>query len=128
MFLRTKKPNPIPMNVAIEIPKIPASTPGTTKELHPLAVAIAHAVVGPPTLAFEPISNNFLSIPRNFPIPRVIERWTMTWTKANKNISGAFVIASEMFPLAPTTEKKTYSYGSTYKEQNNQNQSYYRFS
>lgn len=48
MCLRTINPKPMPRKVAIKIPKMPARIPGTTKELHPLAVAIPHAVVGPP--------------------------------------------------------------------------------
>lgn len=56
MYLRTKTPKAIPMKVAIEMPKMPARIPGTTKELQPLAVAIPQAVVGPPTLALEAIS------------------------------------------------------------------------
>lgn len=38
------------------IPKMPARMPGTTNELPALAVAIPHAVLGPPTVAFDAIS------------------------------------------------------------------------
>lgn len=57
----------MPRNVATDIPNIPTRMPGTTKLLHPLAVAIPHAVVGPPMLAFDANSSSFLSIRNTFP-------------------------------------------------------------
>lgn len=78
MCLRTMTPKPMPRKVAIEIPKMPARIPGTTKELHPLAVAIPHAVVGPPILAFDAKSNSFKSKRNSFPNPRITARWTIT--------------------------------------------------
>ncbi|KAG6758132.1 hypothetical protein POTOM_038468 [Populus tomentosa] len=56
MYLRTFAPKAEPRKVAKAIPKMPARMPGTTNELPPLAVAIPHAVLGPPTVAFDAIS------------------------------------------------------------------------
>lgn len=67
MCLRIITPNPMPRKVAMETPKIPASNAGTTKDTHPFALAILHAVVGPPTLAFDAKSNNFKSKRKSFP-------------------------------------------------------------
>jgi len=107
MYLRTLHPNAMPRKVAMAMPKIPARIPGTTMELHPLVVAIPQAVVGPPTLALDAISNNFRSNPSSFPNPRVTARWTAIWMRQNKNILGAVVMTFQMFPLAPTTAKNT---------------------
>jgi len=107
MYLRTLHPNAMPRKVAMAIPKIPARIPGTTMELHPLVVAIPQAVVGPPTLALDAISNDFRSKPSSFPNPRVRARWTAIWMRQNKNILGAVLMTFQMFPLAPTTVKKT---------------------
>jgi hypothetical protein len=76
IFFKTNAPNPIPRNVAMAIPKMPARITGTTNDVHPLAVAIPQAVVGPPTFAFEAISNIFFSKPRIFPIPKMTARCT----------------------------------------------------
>lgn len=57
---------------------MPTRMPGTTKLPHPLAVAIPHAVVGPPMLAFEASSNSFLSILNNLPSPSITARCTVT--------------------------------------------------
>lgn len=78
ILFKTNAPNPIPRKVATAIPKIPARIPGTINEVQPLAVAIPQAVVGPPTFAFEAISNNFFSKPRIFPIPKMMARCTAT--------------------------------------------------
>lgn len=107
MCLRTNIPNPIPTNVAMEIPNIPARILGATKEAHPFAVAIPQAVVGPPTLALDAKSNIFRFIPNSFPKPRITIRWTVTWTKANIKILGAVLMTCQILPLAPTTAKKT---------------------
>lgn len=61
MYLRTVIPKPIPRKVAMATPKTPTRIPGTTKEPHPLAVAIPQAVVGPPMLALDAKSNSFKS-------------------------------------------------------------------
>ena len=53
MYFITLTPNTMPRKVAMAIPKMPARMPGTTIELHPIAVANPHAVVGPPTFAFD---------------------------------------------------------------------------
>lgn len=102
---RTNTPNPIPRNVAIAIPKMPARIPGTMSEVQPLAVAIPHAVVGPPTLALEAISSSFRSNPNSLPTPRITARWTAIWTKANAKMPGVVFITFEMLPFAPTTAK-----------------------
>lgn len=107
MNLSTLSPKASPRKVAMAIPKMPARIPGTTKELHPLAVAIPHAVVGPPTLAFDAKSNSFRSKRNSFPNPRITSRWITIWTKANMKMLGAVLITSHMFPLAPTTVKNT---------------------
>lgn len=107
MNLRTVTPKTMPRKVAIAIPNMPARIPGTTKELHPLAVAIPQAVVGPPTLAFDAISNSFRSKRNSFPSPRITARWTAIWTRANMKILGAVLMTFPMFPLAPTTVKNT---------------------
>lgn len=78
IYFKTNAPNPIPRKVAMAMPKMPARMPGTINEVHPLAVAIPQAVVGPPTFAFEAISNSFLSKPRIFPTPKMIARCTAT--------------------------------------------------
>ncbi|CAA6669828.1 unnamed protein product [Spirodela intermedia] len=74
----------------MDIPKIPAKIAGTIRELHPLAVAIPQAVVGPPTLALE--ANT---------------RWTTNCTKANAKTPGVVFITFHMLPFAPTTAKNT---------------------
>lgn len=107
MNLRTACPKAIPRKVAIAMPKMPARMPGTTRELHPLAVAIPQAVVGPPTFAFDAISNDLRSKRSNFPKPRMIARWTAIWTRENKKMLGAVVITLLMLPFAPTTVKNT---------------------
>lgn len=76
--LRTIVPNPSPRNVAMEIPKMPARIPGTIREPHPFVVAIPQAVVGPPILAFDAMSNSFKSKRKSFPNPRIMARWTVT--------------------------------------------------
>lgn len=95
----------MPRNVAIEIPKMPAKMPGTTKEPQPLAVAIPQAVVGPPMLAFDAKSKSFKSKRNSFPNPRITARWTVTLIKANMKILGAVNMIFRMLPLAPTTAK-----------------------
>lgn len=75
MCFKTVPPNARPRNVAMAIPKMPARMPGTMRDAHPFAVAIPHAVVGPPTLAFDAISNNFKSNRKILPSPRIIARW-----------------------------------------------------
>lgn len=107
MNLRTSCPKAIPRKVAIVIPKIPARMPGTTKEIHPLAVAIPQAVVGPPTFAFDAMSNCFSSNRSSFPTPSITARWTPIWTKANRKILGAVLITFNMLPLAPMNAKNT---------------------
>lgn len=77
MRLSTNIPKAMPRNVAMEIPKIPTRRPGTTKEVHPLAVAIPHAVVGPPMFAFDAMSNSFRSNRKSFPNPRITSKWTL---------------------------------------------------
>lgn len=109
MCLRIINPKPTPRKVAIAIPKMPARILGTTKDLQPLAVAIPHAVVGPPILAFEAKSNSFKSILNSFPKQRIIARWTVTWTKANMKILGVLLMTYHILPLAPTTAKNTCS-------------------
>lgn len=108
MYRRTALPKAIPRKVAVAMPKIPASIPGTTKEVQPLAVAIPQAVVGPPTLAFDARRSNFRSNSNSFPNPRITARWMPIWTRANKKILGAVVMTFPMLPLAPITAKNTY--------------------
>jgi len=107
MCFRTNDPNPIPRNVAMAIPKMPASIPGTIRELQPLAVAIPQAVVGPPTFALEAINSSFRSNPSSLPTPRITARWTAIWTKENAKMPGVVFITFAMLPFAPTTAKKT---------------------
>lgn len=107
IYLSTVNPKAIPRKVAMAIPKMPARIPGTTKELHPLAVAIPQAVVGPPTFALDAISSNLRSKRKSFPKPSITARWTAIWTRANKKILGAVLITFHMLPLAPTTVKNT---------------------
>lgn len=64
----------MPRKVAMETPKTPERIPGTTREFHPLAVAMAQAVVGPPMLAFDARSSSFMSIQNSFPRSKVIAR------------------------------------------------------
>lgn len=89
------------------IPNMPARIPGATREFHPLAVAIAHAVVGPPILAFEANRAIFLSKFSTFPTPSITARCIDTWIQANAKILGAVSMTLHMLPLAPTTAKKT---------------------
>ncbi|KAI9159686.1 hypothetical protein LWI28_000931 [Acer negundo] len=56
----------MPRKVAMAIPKMPARIVGTTREPQPLAVAMVHAVVGPPMLAFDARSNSFKSSNLNY--------------------------------------------------------------
>ena len=72
--LSTVNPKAIPTKVAMAMPKMPARIPGTTKELHPLAVAIPQAVVGPPTFALDAKSSNLRSKRKSFPRPRITAR------------------------------------------------------
>jgi len=122
MCLRTANPKPIPRKVAMDMPKMPARIPGTSKVFHPLAVAIPQAVVGPPMLALEAKSSSFSSKPDNFPNPRMTAKWTVTCTNANKKILGAVFMTFQMLPLAPITAKKTCSRDYTlYDEYSNAN-------
>lgn len=107
MLLRTSIPKPIPRNVAIDIPNMPTRMPGTTKVVHPLAVAIPQAVVGPPMFAFDASNISFWSIWNSFPNPSITTRWTDTWTNANKKILGAVLITFHTLPVAPRTAKNT---------------------
>lgn len=97
----------MPIKVAMAIPKMPTRIPGTIIELHSFVVAIPQAVVGPPTLAFDAMSNNFRSKPSSLPSPRITARWIAIWKKANINMLGAVLMTLHMFPLAPTTAKNT---------------------
>lgn len=110
MRLRTNAPKPIPRNVAIEIPNIPTRIPGTTIDSHPLALAIPQAVVGPPILAFDAISNGFSSNWNSFPNPRSTIKWIVTWINANIKMLGAVWMTFHTLPPAPTTEKNTCSW------------------
>lgn len=74
IFFSTVNPNPIPRKVAMAMPKMPARIPGIIMEYHSFAVAIPQAVVGPPTLAFDAISNNFKSKRNSLPNPRITTR------------------------------------------------------
>lgn len=105
--LRNVNPKPMPRKVAIAIPKMLARIAGTINEPHPLAVAIPHAVVGPPILAFDAKSNSFKSKRNSFPSPRITARWTVTWTRANTKMLGAVLMTFHMLPLAPTAAKNT---------------------
>lgn len=58
----------------METPKTPKRIPGTTREVHPFAVAMAEAVVGPPMLAFDARSSTFMSIQNSFPSAKVTAR------------------------------------------------------
>ena len=107
MYFKTFTPNAMPRKVAMAIPKMPARMPGTTIELHPFAVAIPQAVVGPPTLAFDAKSNSFRSKRKSFPNPRITARWTAICTRANIKILGAVFMTFQIFPLAPITAKNT---------------------
>lgn len=107
IYWRTVTPKPMPRKVAIAIPKMPARIPGTINELHPFAVAIPHAVVGPPTLALDAKSNSFRSKRKSFPNPRMTTKWTAIWISANMKILGAVFITFHTLPLAPTTAKNT---------------------
>uniref|UniRef100_A0A0A8ZTR3 Uncharacterized protein n=1 Tax=Arundo donax TaxID=35708 RepID=A0A0A8ZTR3_ARUDO len=107
ILLSTNMPKPMPRNVAVDMPKMPTRMPGTISELHPFAVAMAAAVVGPPTLALEAMSRDFLSSPTSLPTPSTTARWTVTYTSANANTLGTLVTASTTLPLAPTTVKNT---------------------
>lgn len=106
MKFRTLTPKAMARKVAMAIPKMAARMPGTTKVLHPLAVAIPHAVVGPPTLAFDATSNSFWSKRNSFPNPRITARWMAIWTRENMKMLGAVFITFNIFPVAPTTAKK----------------------
>lgn len=105
MCLRTVNPNPMPIKVAIEMPKMPARIPGMMRAFHPLAMAIPQAVVGPPILAMEAKSSSFSSKPNNLPLPR----WTVICTNANKKILDAVFMTFHKLPLAPITVKNTCS-------------------
>lgn len=105
--LRNVNPKPMPRKVAIAIPKMLARIAGTINEPHPLAVAIPHAVVGPPILAFDAKSNSFKSKRNSFPSPRITARWTVTWTRANTKMLGAVLMTFHTLPLAPTAAKNT---------------------
>lgn len=107
MNFKTMDPNPIPRKVATAIPKIPTRIPGIIIELQPFVVAIPQAVVGPPTLALDAISNDLRSKRSSFPRPMVMTRWTAIWTRENMKILGAVLMTLHTFPLAPTTVKKT---------------------
>ena len=63
IFANTAYPKLNPKNVATAYPSTPVSIAGTTRLRHPLLAAIAAAVVGPPTLAFEEISRSARRIP-----------------------------------------------------------------
>lgn len=105
MCLRTVNPKPMPTKFAIAIPKMPARIAGTINEPHPSAVAIPHAVVGPPILAFDAKSNSFKSKWNSFPSPRITARWTVSWTRANMKMLGTILVTFHMLPLAPTAAK-----------------------
>ena len=103
----TLTPNTMPRKVAMAIPKMPARMPGTTIELHPFAVAIPHAVVGPPIFAFDAKSKSFKSKRKSFPNPSITTRWTAICTRENIKILGAVIMTFRMLPLAPITTKNT---------------------
>ena len=107
MYFITLTPNTMPRKVAMAIPKMPARMPGTTIELHPIAVAIPHAVVGPPTFAFDAKSKSFKSKRKSFPNPSITTRWTAICTRENIKILGAVIMTFRMLPLAPITTKNT---------------------
>lgn len=106
ILLNTVRPKAIPKNVAMAIPKMPTRIEGTSKVLHPLAVAIPPAVVGPPTLAFDASKISRISNLNNLPTPMIMPRWTAIWAKLKKNNAGAVLITLCTLPFAPTVAKK----------------------
>lgn len=54
----TWTPSQMDRNVAIEYPKVPTSTAGTTADFQPFATHMPAAVVGPPTFALLPMSRS----------------------------------------------------------------------
>src|SRR5699024_11834239 len=80
---------------------------GTIKFVHPLAIAIAAAVVGPPKFAFETSkdsSNVNLNI---FPKIKVIIIFAKAMINTNKNNKGAvFIIKTSEEGTQITTKKK----------------------
>src|SRR5699024_1843952 len=79
---------------------------GTIKFVHPLAIAIAAAVVGPPKFAFETSkdsSNVNLNI---FPKIKVIIMFAKAMINTNKNNKGAVLIITTSEEGTPITTKK----------------------
>lgn len=94
------------MPVALAYPRIPINRAGKTSESHCLALAMAAAVVGPPTLAFDAKYNSRAG-KRKIPRPNVINmpKWTAICAVLKANTKGALVKTSCMDPAAPEAAK-----------------------
>lgn len=87
-------------------PRIPISKAGKTNRFHSFAVAIAAAVVGPPTQAFDARYSSFgfnLKIKRPIPINEI--KWIAICNAENKNKDGAFCHTNLIDPAAPEAAK-----------------------
>ncbi|PON58186.1 hypothetical protein PanWU01x14_167850 [Parasponia andersonii] len=107
IYFCTVNPNPVARKVAINgNTKTTSKNPRNdhTSPTH-FAVAVPDTVVGPPTLEFDAISNNF-RFKENiaWPIQGSLqdEQRNMD-SKENMKILGAVQITLQMFPQAPTT-------------------------
>src|SRR5699024_4758415 len=80
---------------------------GTIKFVHPLAIAIAAAVVGPPKFAFE-TSKDSSSVNLNiFPKIKVIIMFAKAMINTNKNNKGAVLLITTSEAGTPITTKNT---------------------
>ena len=92
--------------VAVAYPKIPMSKAGTTRAFHPLACAMAAAVVGPPTHAFEAKYNSRNGRRRrNLPNPTSKAKCNVTCKAEYRKREGACRITRAIDPDAPDAAK-----------------------
>ena len=99
-------PKPKAIAVAVAYPSIPTNNAGRTNLFHSFACAIAAAVVGPPTLAFEDRYNSrFGKLNMPFPIAINVPKWIAICNAEKANNEGACCKTTNIEPAAPDAAK-----------------------
>jgi hypothetical protein len=94
-----------PTTVAIAYPNTPVSSAGSTSSLHLLLLAIAAAVVGPPTFALDANTTSLSGMWNSRPRPRVTQKCTVICIHVCWNRLGPNRATVGMWPIAPVTAK-----------------------
>ena len=97
-FRKTESPSPRP--VATAYPKIPLNNAGRTKSFHLFEDAIAAAVVGPPTFAFDAKTISLNGIFRHLPTLTAKEKCNIICVQECTNNTGAVFTTVGIWPIA----------------------------